>query len=385
MTSPQDHIESHVRVIRRAAGLTQDELARRCRISRQTLIAIEAGRTQPSVAIALRLASALGQQVEELFRPADMGSDVEAELAAPVPRARAGDPPARVALAHIGDRWVAHPIGQDDPVGPACAADGVLLAGARDAPGPRGSRPKRARVEPLRPAAQLGDNLFVVGCDPALGLLADRIRDRGCRMIWLHAASHAALEMLARGHTHIAGAHLFDEGTGEFNVPFVRRMFAPADMHVVTMASWELGLVVQAALRKRVRGIADLLQPGVRFVHREPGAEARALVERLLRRAGAPADALARAPVARGHLAVARTIATGGADAGVATRASAHAHGLAFVPLAEERFDLVIPRALLHDPRVMHLVDTLKGQPFRRELGCLRGYQTRQSGDDVPA
>ncbi|HWN69889.1 MAG TPA: substrate-binding domain-containing protein, partial [Haliangium sp.] len=207
---------------------------------------------------------------------------------------------------------------------------------------------------------------------------------RGVAITWIHASSQAALEMLARAHTHVAGAHLFDEVSGEFNVPFVRRMAAPEPMQVVTLACWELGLLVHPVRQTEVRGIEDVLRPGMRFVQREPGAEARALVERLLRRAGAPDDALAGAPVVHGHFAVAQTIATGGADAGVATRAAALAHALAFVPLAEERFDLIIPRDLSAAPAVVQLVETLQGRAFRRELDCLGGYHTRRTGDAVP-
>lgn len=366
-------VESCVRHARRAAGLTQEELARRCGVSRQALIAIEAGRAQPSVTVALRLASALGQRVEDLFQLASETGSIEAELAAPAPPRRAGAPRPRVALARIRDRWVAHPLRRDDPMGLARAADGVLRA-----------RGKRARVELLRPAEQLGERLLVVGCDPALGLLADRLGDGGAQVTWLHAASRVALDMLAREQTHIAGAHLFDEGSGEFNVPFVRRMIAPRDMLVVTLASWELGWILRPGLDARVRGLEDLLGRGVRFVQREPGAEARAVVDRMLRRIGAPEDALAGAPVVHGHFAVARVIAAGGADAGVGTCAAAMAHELAFLPLVEERFDLIIPRELAGAPQVVRLIETLRGRVFRRELACLGGYRTRRSGDAVP-
>jgi molybdate-binding protein/DNA-binding XRE family transcriptional regulator len=368
----ESRLESRVRELRRAAGLTQEELARRCQVSRQALIAIESGRVEPSVVVALRLAAALGQRVEDLFQLVEERGSVVAELATPVPAAAARAPRTRVVLAHVNERWVAHPLRQDDPMGFGRAADGVLR--------PRG-RASRQRVELLRPLGELDANLLVVGCDPALGLLAARLSGRGAPVTWMHACSQAALEMLGREHAHVAGAHLFDEGSGEFNLPFVRRMPAPRPMLVVTLASWELGLLVRSGVS--VRGIDDVLQPGLRFVHREPGAEARALVERLLRRTHAPADALAHAPVAHGHFAVAHAIATGGADIGVATRAAALAHDLEFVPLTEERFDLVMPSELASTPRVAQLIETLQGRAFRRELACLGGYQTRRSGDAI--
>lgn len=196
----------------------------------------------------------------------------------------------------------------------------------------------------------------------------------------------------------MAGVHLFDESSGEYNVPFVRRLFAERRMLLVTLASCELGLATRQAQRVRGSGARALCrallehleprsrrEPRTRFIHREPGAGARALVERLLRQAGASPERLARAPVAHGHLAVAQAIAAGGADAGVTTRAAALAHELAFAPLADERFDLVIPGELERDPRVVTLIETLHARSFRRELACLGGYETRRSGSALTA
>jgi molybdate-binding protein len=80
---------------------------------------------------------------------------------------------------------------------------------------------------------------------------------------------------------------------------------------------------------------------------------------------------------------VAQAIAMGAADAGIAIRSAAAAYGLGFIPLAVERFDLVIPRAMATDPRVERLVDTLGSTTFRRELDTVGGYITRESGHQV--
>jgi molybdate-binding protein len=84
-----------------------------------------------------------------------------------------------------------------------------------------------------------------------------------------------------------------------------------------------------------------------------------------------------------GHLQVAQAVAMGAADAGIVARSAAVAHGLHFVPLSQERFDLVFPKEWSSDPRASQIVETLEGRAFRRELGTLGGYDTRRSGHVV--
>ncbi|HET9751723.1 MAG TPA: substrate-binding domain-containing protein, partial [Myxococcales bacterium] len=112
-----------------------------------------------------------------------------------------------------------------------------------------------------------------------------------------------------------------------------------------------------------------------------PGAGARRLIDRHLRKPRVPASAVkGYERLLGGHLQVAQAVAMGAADAGVVARSAAVAHGLQFVPLSEERFDLVFPKEWTADPRAARLVETLEGRPFRRELASLGGYDTRRSG-----
>jgi putative molybdopterin biosynthesis protein len=190
-----------------------------------------------------------------------------------------------------------------------------------------------------------------------------------------------ALKTLARGHAHVAGAHLFDEEAGEYNVPFVRRVFGGRPMVVVTFAHLEEGFAVARGNPLRIRKPEDIARPEIRFVNREPGAGARRLLDRLLRKARIPASAIEGYDrLLSGHLQVAQAVAMGAADAGVVARSAAVAHGLDFVPLSEERFDLVFPKEWSADPRAGRIVETLEGKPFRRELASLGGYETRKSG-----
>jgi len=369
-------IESGLRRARLKSGFKQSELAERAGISRQTLSVLESGRGQPATLIALRLARVLGCRVEELFWLRDEGGELTAELAGDAQLRNSK--PDRALVGSVAGRWVAHALSREDPLALTTPADALLV---------RSRQPDQmVRLRALRPLEALEANVLVSGCDPGLAVLAGRVQDRwpGQRLCWIPVSSAAALKALARGHVHVAGAHLFDEETREYNVPFVRRAFGSRPMVVVTFAHLEEGFAVAKGNPRRIRKLEDVARPEVRFVNREPGAGARRLLDRLLRKARVPSSAVGGYQrLLGGHLQVAQAVAMGAADAGIVARSAAIAHGLDFVPLSEERFDLVFPKEWSTDARAARIVETLEGRAFRRELASLGGYDTRQSGQVV--
>ena len=356
---------NRVRECREARGLSQIALAERSRLTRQSVGAIEAGRATPAVDVALRIARALDSQVEELFGVPEEAPALEVELAGVASASR-------FSLALVRERWVGLPLPGD---GLHIAADALLVK----------ARGRRATVAPLRPLVEARDNLALMGCATGLGLLTDRLHGRGGsgRYLWLPSSSGAALRALASGHVHVAGVHsVANEGDTDANVAAVARGAGREALVLITLARWQAGLLTRSD-DDRVRSITDVTAPGVTLVVREKGAGARQLLEQKLRAAGAPLAVVSAAPlVARGHLDVARAVAMGAADVGVATRDAALAFGLRFVPLAEERYDLVIPQPLMSDARVERLLDVLVSQASRRELESL-GYDVSNAGRHV--
>jgi len=364
-------VRCFLRKLRQDAGLQQQELAARVGVSRQTISAIEAGATVPSTTLALDLARVLGCRVENLFALAAQDRPLPATLApsfAPGPRLASGS---RVRLGWVRGRWLAHGLAGDNPSVVGTPADGIVARQSRRA----------ATVKPLRDDDALRANLLVAGCDPALGLLAGHLLDGAARLRlhWIEAASEPALDALARGLVHIAGLHLFDAATGQHNIPAVRaRLGSEAATVVVNLAAWPQGFVLRPSHTSRIRRAADL--EGVRVVVREPGSGARALLDRLLGEAGLGLTELDVVDTAYGHHAVARAVAAREADAGIATAEAAAAHGLAFVPLAEDRFDLVMLADTLVGPSGQRVMETLAGGRFRRDVGALAGYGTAKTG-----
>jgi len=373
MGRDQPELLSRVRALRLARGLSQAELARRAGITRQALSAIEAGRYFPNTAVALRLARALRCRVEDLFGLAGVPPSFSVELAGPP------DPTAaRLVVVNVRGRWVGHPLGEGKGLQEGFVpADGLL------------TDPERPELTAA--PERLERTALVLGCDPALSILAAHVErlnpEVGLR--WLGAPSGAALAALAQGHAHIAGSHLPDPDGREYNLWEARRTLGRVGGLVVAFAAWELGFAVRAGNPKGIRGPADLARPDVRLVNREPGSGSRTLLDGLLARAGVdPGQVEGYDFLVGSHLGVARAVAGGGADVGVTLRAAARALGLDFIPLAEARFDLVIPRDLLDHPAVAALLDVLQRRSFRAELGALPGYDVGRTGTvvaEVPA
>jgi putative molybdopterin biosynthesis protein len=358
----EPHLGNAVRVHRERLGLTQAALARRVGLSRQALHSLETARSVPSVRVSLELARELQTPVERLFWLPGAQAKLRARLDG---SADAGGDPRRVLLADVEGEVVAHLL--DSTSG--TPADGL------GTPSGDGTM----EVE-LLPGCAWRERLVLAGCDPALGLLAQRV---GAGAHWLDVPRDEALTLPARRRTHVAGFHLTgDEGPGG-NVRAVRTRRFGRPLSVVHFASWELGLAVAAGNPLGIREVSSLASPRVRLVNRGPTAAARHLLDRLLKRARVPrARVRGYDSEAPGHAAVALAISLGGADAGVTTRAAAEAHGLEFLPLSREHFDLVFPAAA-DDAPVQRMLDVLRSESFRRELGALPGYDAAHTGDAV--
>jgi len=369
-------VRSFVRELRKRAGLSQGELAARVSLSRQSLSAIEAGTAVPSTTVALALGRALGCRVEELFALDAQDAPLAATLAPALAPAVAPVAGSRVRVGLVQDRWIAHGLEGDDPAALITPADGIVARGRR--------RDKQAAaVSPLRDLDDLRANVLVAGCDPALGLLAGHLigGNARVRLHWLAAASSAALDAFASGLVHAAGLHIFDASSGEYNVPAVRARLGDRPVVLVNLASWEQGFVVRKG--SRIRHPADLASRGVRLVVREPGSGAQSLLERLLAGAGIPRARLSVAETVHGHHAVAHCVAHARGDVGVATAAAAAAFGLDFIPLSEDRFDLVFLADTVQGASGQRLLEILASGRFKRDVGALPGYGTKRTGQII--
>ncbi len=331
-------------------------------MSRQALIAIEAGNQVPSTVLALRIARELGCAVEAVFSLAD---DAHVDAQTPGPLASG----TRVVLAYVQGRWAAH--AADDP---AQAGDGVVVDAAPDG----------SRVRPLDRLHELQEQVLVAGCAPLIGLLAGHASRRrvDVRARWIAANSGGAMELLQRGLVHVAGVHLVDATSPRGHRDLVAQRFAQRAT-VINLTQWTQGLAVAKGNPHGISGLEDVLRPDVRFVGREPGSGARRLVERYMEATGHPPHSWAAARVAAGHTETAQLIHWDVADVGVTIEAAARACDLDFIPIAAERFDLIVTDSHLGNPAVTQLLESIERPEFRAEAGSLPGYDLSLAGHAV--
>lgn len=366
------HVQNRLEEIRKSRGVGTSDLARRVQVSRQTIYAIEAGTYVPNTEVALHLARELEVTVDELFSLKDGTQPSPESLAAEVLSAAAPETGQPVRICQIGSRWVGVPVTASPYFIPE--ADGIVKRTGR--PNGRADLIVFAKEE----AAQ--KRLALAGCDPATGLLSRMVEKiSGVETVFAAASSKLALSWLKEGKVHIAGSHLEDPKTGEFNLPFIRKEFPDEDFTVVTFARWEEGLVVASGNPKRIRKVEDLARKNVRFVNREPGSGSRALLDKLIEQAGIDGQKVQGYDrVAFGHLAAAYTVLSQEADVCLATRSAAKTFGLDFVPLHSERYDLVMRKRTGDLPAVKSFLDVLQRATLRRKLEVLAGYDTSETG-----
>jgi putative molybdopterin biosynthesis protein len=304
---------ARLRSARQARGFSQLQLPSMARVSRQAVSAVESGISDPQLRVALALASALGMTVEELFGSEDAVVPVTATPAAPL-----GGQGARVTLAPMADGYVAFPL-RAATTGRSgfLPAGGLVTATSREE-----GRPSTS----IRPIGPPRPTLVAAGCDPALPLLEVPLGllDPPVAFTWWPCSSQEALQLAADGLVHVAGTHLRGPGS-DYNITPATGLL-PDGGAVIGFCSWREGLLLRPELADQTSGIKDVAGSGLRLVNREPGAEARSLLDRTLADAGIDGSQLPGYHTrAAGHLDVAAAIAAGLADAGIASEPAARA------------------------------------------------------------
>lgn len=366
MAAGKEKTTCNLKAVRKARGLSQNELAERVGVKRQAIYDMESNRYMPNTALALRLARELGSRVEDLFALDEPEQDQSITL---VEKGMQENP--RVSVARVRDRFIAYPLdGRWMMHDGFQAADGLLQPGS-------------GRVQLLPKSDYFNHKVLLLGCDPAFGILAAHMARSACdaRVHCRFASSQLALQRLAEGYTHIGGTHLHNVGSTEANIQFARDHLHGAEAMVVAFSSFEEGLMVAPGNPLSIRSVMDLAGGRVRFVNREPGAALRVLLDDRLAQAGLDSRLIQGYDhLLPTHSQCAEMVVMNLADAALGLRAVANAYELDFVPMESVRCDLVIPSDLIELTAVKVLLDVLQSRTLRDELAALPGYESSHTG-----
>jgi excisionase family DNA binding protein len=233
----------------------------------------------------------------------------------------------------------------------------------------------KAAVQPLattRPPIVAGSH------DPLLEWAA---RESRCGLAILACGSRAGIERLAAQRAGAAALHWLDAASGEYNVPLVRAVLAGADVVVIEWARRAQGLLAAPGNPLGLRRLSDLARRRVRIAARQPESGSAHLLDHLLAKSGTAKERLRFLPKpALAETDLAAAIRDGAADAGLGIEAAARAHGLAFIPLATERFDLVAFRRDAFEPQLQALLAFARTPEFAAHASALGGYDVSRTG-----
>ncbi len=195
------------------------------------------------------------------------------------------------------------------------------------------------------------------------------------------SGSMGGLIALAEGQADLVGCHLFDEETGQYNAPFVRRLLPGKRTALIRLANRRLGLILPPGNPMNIRTLADLAHPRIRMVNRQSGSGTRVWLDLSLRGLGVDASRIpGYANEKLTHFAVAQEIAEGQANAGIGLEGAALSYGLDFVLLTHEAYDLVVPEAVMNTRPAALLLEWLTTSSARQTIEALGGYDTSSTG-----
>jgi putative molybdopterin biosynthesis protein len=289
----------------------------------------------------------------------------------------------RVVVGQVGERMLAAPLSRGAGViSSLVRADGIALI-------PRGSQGEEAGAEVsvrlYRSRGEIARTIFAIGShDLTLDLLAQFLSAHNRRLVSVNVGSLGGLVALKRGEAHLAGSHLLDPESGEYNLPYLTQYLPGVPVRVIGFVGREQGLIVAKGNPKKIKGLEDLSRQDVIYVNRQRGAGTRVLLDYHLGLKGINSEDI------RGydeteytHLAVSAAVSSGRADCGMGIHAAADALEIDFIPLFKERYDLIIPEEYYDSPLITPLWMVINQSDFKKEVESLSGYDTENLGRTI--
>jgi putative molybdopterin biosynthesis protein len=311
---------------------------------------------------------------------------ISAVLAKSLPSAGGIEEFRRMITGRIGEQFVCVPLKKGaGAITTVTRANTILRIPAASEGQTKGDR---VELELLRPLDQISRTILCTGShDLCLDLIHDILRqgEPAFPMASTHLGSMGGIMAIRDKMTHIAGSHLLDPTTGGYNTSYLRQYLAGRDVALITLVFREQGFMVPAGNPKGIKDVRDLTRDDIIFINRQAGSGTRVLLDYELNRAKMSSDLI------KGyeneeytHMSVAVAVLSGKADAGLGVMAAARALQLDFIPVTEERYDLIIPREFLALPSIRRLLEIINTQAFKERVEKMGGYSTRETGREVP-
>ena len=291
----------------------------------------------------------------------------------------------RVKIGKVGEKFFATPLPRGSGmISSLTRADGIVRIPALS----EGlDENEETEVELLKPFQEILNTIVMVGShDLTLDILANTL-GKFYPPIFLSShpvGSLGGILAIKNGICHMAGIHLLDPDTGEYNFPYIHHYLRGIDVRVIHLVNREQGLIVDRGNPKRIKGLEDLLRKDIYFINRQKGSGTRILLDYTLKSLSIASDQI------RGyekeeytHMAVASTVASGMADTGLGILSAAKALDLDFIPIGTERYDLIIPSNYVEDEKIQRVIETIRSTEFKETVLKMGGYDVSRTGEEL--
>ncbi len=288
----------------------------------------------------------------------------------------------RMTVGFVDGRYIANPLTRGAGVTMSLVrADGLLIIPGNSL---GYEQDETVTIELYKPESELRHNLLAAGShDLVIDLLASALKNEDARLNLssAHLGSMGGIMAIGRGQAHLAGVHLFDPETGDYNRPYIKKMLPGQKLSLVNLVYRMQGWIVPAGNPEQFSSISNLADTDKGFINRQKGAGTRLLFDYLLKEAGLlPVQIKGYGREEHTHLNVAAAVAAGTASVGLGILPAARAFGLDFIPLVEERYDLLLSCSFLETAEAALLLKIICDPQFQGEVEALGGYSMRKAG-----
>ncbi|MBO4360516.1 MAG: molybdopterin biosynthesis protein [Eubacteriaceae bacterium] len=289
----------------------------------------------------------------------------------------------RVQLGRTGEKLTAVPLNRGAGVVSSFVKADGLLSIPQNYEGLEAG--EKAQVTLLRDPADIDRTIIVIGShDPLIDEISDMLRRKGSEFFISssHVGSMGGIMAAKRGENHIGGTHLLDEESGTYNIPYLKQYFPDGDAVLIHSVYRQQGLMVTKGNPKGIKGIQDLVRPGISYVNRQKGSGTRVLLDYLLKKEGiSPEGIYGYEREEFTHTSVAAQIAGGSADCGMGIYSAAKMYDLDFVFICNEQYDFLTTRKYLDTPMIQEFISVLKSPEFTDRMIAMGGYDPNRPGE----
>jgi putative molybdopterin biosynthesis protein len=231
---------------------------------------------------------------------------------------------------------------------------------------------------------ELKDHIVIMGSnDFTIELLSHELSKKfpEYSLSFSNVGSLAGLIALSRGNSHIAGCHLFDPDTAQYNVPYISRYLPGIRTTVINLAYRDIGLMVKPGNPLNIVSIKDLSRPAIKIINRQEGSGTRVLFDYECKKVGIePMQLDGYGKEVNTHFEVAMAVVSGNADVGLGILSAAKMLNLTFIHLTNEQYDFVIPRENLSAQPIISLIAVIRSTEFKQSINQMGGYDTKDTG-----